>query len=115
MNWKDMFPGFLREWLQWAEDGTPYHHVLEPNQGLCDNFYCWVKWHRDIEGEYVARQSVYDFMGDLFEADGLAKKYPFNTDMYQFQAELDEDGCGGNDDRVRWVKAYLKKLEKNHA
>ena len=115
MRLKDTFPAFLRCWLQWVEDGTPYHEVFKTDQGLCDNFCDWVyRSRRELCGEYINRRSVYDFMGRLFEADGLHRSFPFHADAHEFDAELEEYGCAYSDKRVQWAKDYLNKLVDNN-
>lgn len=90
---------FLEEWLAWVDAGAPAHKIFATDQGLCDNL---CDWHSGPGSEL---QRLKHQLGDMFEADGLHRRHPFNQSVRDF---LEEEGSYHlNEERVAWVRRKL--------
>ena len=92
---------FLKEWLDWAEDGAPIHEVFSRHLGLCS---CYSNWSAEYQGSFMGS----DELDKIFEGD----EFPFGKDNYSNRYHDDTQHLCPK--RLAWVKQQIKKYEENN-
>lgn len=92
VNLKPETRQFLREWLEWAENGAPEHPVFDCRLGLCTSAAEYDVWNNT---------NTYDDLRAAFRGEDC----PFGEDEYLDRCEARTQHLDPN--RLAWVRANI--------
>ncbi len=89
----------LRDLLAWVDKGCPDHESFRKSGALCISVNLW------LQRRGCSAQS--DWLESLFEAEGLAKDFPFNGgSASNFRKEVTDHTLYQNPKRLAWLRSH---------
>lgn len=104
MSNNQMLLQFLIAYLNWLYAGAQGIE-FKRNTGLCGNLRHYFDY---------SKEEVVVHMANLFEAEGLDRKYPFNINPYGFVFESDHSTMHRNINRNLWVISQIERLQHEY-
>lgn len=102
----ELLTQFYKDYLAWIDDGAPSQPTFKRHMGLCGNLRMWAIHYlcmNDIEYREIRNE-----LKEQFCAKFLDYLHPFHLFASEFNAEVDQDTCHLNVNRIQWVRSHAQ-------
>lgn len=95
---------FYQAIQEWVDEGCPPHDVFQLDSGLCNTLEMWCEkagYDRELT------EQLWDEQAGMFQAAGLDKNFPFDTEESYNHAYY-SNAMYDNADRLNWIKEHAQ-------